>query len=340
MMRYRMRIPKPPKILAFFNNKGGVGKTTLVYHLAWTFADQGMRVLMADLDPQSNLTAMCMEQDALEELWPDENLDRQSMRGAVEPIIDGTGDIQEPHVEDLSSQLALIPGDIRLAEFEQKLSDAWPRCMDRDPASFRVVSSIYRVIQKAAVAHRAELVLMDVGPNLGALNRAALIAADDMVTPLGADLFSIQGLRNLGPVLEQWREQWQERLAKNPVKDLDLPLGTLKPLGYIVMQPNLYGGEVTRAYERWLKQIPGEYSRSVLMEQATPGLLVDGDPFCLGVLRHYRSLMPMAQTAQKPIFKLTAADGAIGAHARAARMVGDEFQELGQRVLKKLYPED
>lgn len=130
---------KPRKILAFFNNKGGVGKTTLVYHLAWTFAEQGVRVLMADLDPQSNLSAMSLEQDDLEALWPDENLDRKSIRGAIEPIIDGTGDIQEPHIEIVYRRLALLPGDIRLAEFEQKLSDAWPRCMDRDPASFRVI---------------------------------------------------------------------------------------------------------------------------------------------------------------------------------------------------------
>ena len=50
------------KIIAFFNNKGGVGKTTLVYHLAYMLAEQGYKVLAADLDPQSNLTAMFLEE--------------------------------------------------------------------------------------------------------------------------------------------------------------------------------------------------------------------------------------------------------------------------------------
>ena len=42
------------RTVAFFNNKGGVGKTSLVSHLAWMFADRGVPTLAADLDPQSN----------------------------------------------------------------------------------------------------------------------------------------------------------------------------------------------------------------------------------------------------------------------------------------------
>lgn len=320
------------RTVAFFNNKGGVGKTSLVYHLGWTFADQGMRVLMVDLDPQSNLTAMCVDEERLEQLWTEEDMKRRSMRGAVQPIIDGVGDIQTAHVEALNNRLAVLPGDIRLSEFEQKLSDAWPRCMDRDPASFRVASSFHRVIQAAAKEHDAELVLIDVGPNLGAINRSALIAADSVATPLGADLFSIQGLRNLGPTLQRWREEWAERLAKNPVADLALPRGTINPVGYVVMQPNMYGGQVTRAYERWLREIPAVYASVVLKEKASLDLTVANDPRCLAVLRHYRSLMPMAQSARKPIFKLTVADGAIGAHAQAVQQVGAEFRALAKRL--------
>lgn len=56
------------KTIAFFNNKGGVGKTSLVYHLAWMYADRGLRVLVADLDPQANLTAMFIDDDRLKPL--------------------------------------------------------------------------------------------------------------------------------------------------------------------------------------------------------------------------------------------------------------------------------
>ncbi len=320
------------KALAFFHNKGGVGKTSLLYHLGWAFADAGHRVLLADLDPQSNLTAMCIAEERVEELWSEQDAARATIRGAVDPIVQGTGDIQIPHVERLAPKLGLLPGDIRLTDFEQKLSDAWPRCMDADPAAFRIASSLSRVVASAAEAWEASFVFIDVGPNLGAINRSALILASDVLTPVGADLFSIQGLKNLGPTLGRWRREWQERRERNPISDLPLAAGAMRPIGYVVMQPNQYGGEVTRAYADWLGKIPSTYHGVMLGEVVPATLSVTDDPYCLGVLRHYRSLMPMAQTARKPIFKLTAADGAIGAHARAVQAIGGELRRLSEVV--------
>src|SRR5437762_12803836 len=85
------------KTIAFFNNKGRVGNTTLVYHLAWMFADMGHGVIAADLDPQSNLTSMFLDEDRLEELWPD-GKHANTIHGVIEPILRGIGDIQAPHV--------------------------------------------------------------------------------------------------------------------------------------------------------------------------------------------------------------------------------------------------
>jgi len=331
------------KTIAFFGGGSGVGKTTLVYHLGWRLADRGMRVLLVDLDPQSKLTAMCLEDDRLEQLWVNDSGARQSIRGAIEPIIDGVGDVVAAHQEPLSTRLALVPGDVRLSDFEQKLSDAWPRCTDRDPAAFRAVSSLHRLIQVTGSSHDAEIALIDVGPNVGAINRSSLIAADFVVTPLAADLFSIQGIENLGPTLNRWRQEWQERLGKNPVRGLPLPDGSIRPLGYVVMQPNLYGGQVTNANERWLHMIPTVYANSVLGAGPEGGQgrdkRIEDDAYCLSVLRHYRSLVPMAQSARKPIFKLTAADGAIGAHSQAVREVGREFGDLANKILSRIaYP--
>lgn len=320
------------KTIAFFHNKGGVGKTSLVYHLGWAFADAGARVLLADLDPQSNLTAMCTSEARIEELWPEADADRLTIRGAVDPIVQGVGDVRPPHVEELTPKLGLLPGDIRLADFEQKLSDAWPRCMDEDPAAYRVASSLARVVAAAGEQMEADFVFVDVGPNLGAINRSALIVADDVVTPLAADLFSVQGLRNLGPMLTRWRREWADRRERNPVPGLALPEGVMRPIGYVVMQPNLYGGEVTKAYGDWLARIPPTYHAAMLGSPAPTQLAVTNDPCCLGVLRHYRSLMPMAQTARKPIYKLTAADGAIGAHAKAVQTIGEELRRLAKSV--------
>ena len=52
-----------------FVNKGGVGKTTLVYHIAWMMKELGKKVLAADLDPQANLSSMFLDEERLETLW-------------------------------------------------------------------------------------------------------------------------------------------------------------------------------------------------------------------------------------------------------------------------------
>ena len=59
------------KTLTFFNNKGGVGKTSLVYHLTWMFAKLGINVVAIDLDPQSNLTSAFLSEEQVEDLWAD-----------------------------------------------------------------------------------------------------------------------------------------------------------------------------------------------------------------------------------------------------------------------------
>lgn len=323
------------KIIAFFNNKGGVGKTTLVYHLAWMFTDLGFNVVVADLDPQSNLSSALLDEDRLENIWPEGVAHTKSILGVVEPILAGTGDIGMTHVENIADNLGLIVGDLGLSSFEDRLSTSWPLCMDGREAEFRVMSAFYRAVSSAASAREASLVLVDVGPNLGAINRAALIAADHVVVPLAPDLFSLQGLRNLGPTLFLWREQWQERLKKIP-KNLILPMpnGKMRPAGYVAMQHAVRLDRPVKAYDRWMQRIPAVYQEFVLGKAAknAPTQLKQ-DPHCLALLKHYRSLMPMSMESHKPMFFLKPADGAIGAHTHSVQECYKDFKKLAQGIV-------
>ena len=317
------------KTIAFFNNKGGVGKTSLVYHLSWMFADHGIKTLAVDLDPQANLTAMFLDEDRLEQLWPDDE-HPDTVYGAIRPILRGTGDISKPSVEMITNNLGLIPGDLGLSRFEDKLSDAWPRCHNRDESAFRTMTAFHRLVQRGS-EWGAELVLIDVGPNLGAINRSALIASDQVCLPLAPDLFSLQGLKNLGPTLREWRTVGAELLTKAPA-DLPMPRGAMKPVGYIVMQHGILDTRPVKAYKRWMDRIPLVYRDAVLDEPITSLPLVAQDPYCLSLLKHYRSLMPMAMEARKPIFFLKSADGAIGAHIEAVRNCYMDFQKLAGKI--------
>jgi len=322
------------KTVAFFNNKGGVGKTTLVYHLAYMIADRGESVLVADLDPQANLTSMFLNEDRLEVLWPaGEHPD--TIFGALRPISRGMGDVLTPHIERITSRLGLIVGDLALSTFEDKLSDAWPRSHNRDESAFRTMSAFYRGVRAAASEFAATWVLIDVGPNLGAINRAALIASQYVVIPLGPDLFSLQGLRNLGPSLDSWRSSWTELLAKNPDPALDLPPGRIEPLGYVVMQHGMRENRPPKAYQRWIDRFPGAYREAVLRMPSSGAPPAGDDPYCLAMLKHYRSLMPMAMEARKPVFALKPADGAIGAHVEATRNAYEDFLTLARRIAER-----
>lgn len=319
------------KTIALFNNKGGVGKTTLVYHLAHMLPRVGHPTLAVDLDPQANLTSAFFDEERLEDLW---ERTTNTILACVNPILEGTGDIKSPVPLEASEGLWVIAGDLGLSRFEDKLSDSWPRGYNNDQAALRTTSSFHRIIRQAAKAVNAEIALVDVGPNLGAINRAALLAADFLVIPLAADLFSLQGLKNLGPTVRTWRQQWAQ-VRKLVSTTIDLPEGSMVPAGYVVLQHAVRLDRPVRAYGRWLERIPAVYREAVL-EQG-PSLRsggADDNEHCLATLRNFRSLMPMAQDARKPMFDLKPADGAIGSHAQLAQTCAADFKNLARRIVQ------
>lgn len=344
-------------VLAFFNNKGGVGKTTLVYHLAWMLAEMGVDVVAADLDPQANLTSAFLDEEALDRLWDDSNSDPpvpdtlsfiagkptdttaamspRTIYACVEPLITGVGDIAAPALTHVTDRVTLLPGDLRLSGFEDDLSSEWPGCLDGKERAFRVISALWRVLMVSAERSGARLVLLDVGPNLGAINRAALVASDHVLFPLAPDLFSVQGLQNLGPTLRRWRHDWKERRRRSPAPGLPLPAGTMTPLGYVLTGHGERSGRPVKAYRRWMERIPAVYRESVL-DEGTTNVAVEDDPHCLAQLKHYRSLMPMAHESGKPVFALKPADGAFGGHQQAVASARSDFAKLARTVLDGL----
>jgi len=327
-----------PPVIAFFNNKGGVGKTALVYHLAWMMANKGLRVVSADLDPQANLTANFLDEEQLMQLWPASKtltVPGNTVYGSLAPLIRGIGDIGEPPIVDVGDRLHLLPGDLALSKFEDELSNQWPNCLDGKERAFRVISAFWRLLIRGARQAQADVVLVDVGPNLGAINRSALIAADYVVIPLAPDLFSVQGLQNLGPALRSWRVEWQARLPKNPDSALELPSGRMIPAGYVILGHGVRLGRPVKAYQRWMGRIPTVYRESVL-DVVEPAPSADVDPYCLTQLKHYRSLMPLSYEAHKPVFALKPADGAFGGHLAAVSAAGEDFSALADRILREV----
>jgi chromosome partitioning protein len=330
-------------VLTFFNNKGGVGKTSLIYHLAWTFAGLRKRIVIIDLDPQANLTAAFLEEDKIEGIWDQQNVG-STIYQCVKPLT-GVGDIIEPVLQNIATDLYLLPGDVNLSSYEDALSAEWPNSMGDNNLyrPMRILSSFWQVMQKAAAKIQADIILVDIGPNLGAINRSVLIATDYVAIPLGADLFSLQGLKNLGPTLRSWKNQWQKRLdnwnsgtEKALYPDFQLPQGKMQPIGYLCQQYSVRLDRPVKAYDKWVQRIPEVYREFVLGTASDSKVRQENDEYCLAIIKHYRSLIPMAQEHRKPIFNLTSADGAIGSHANAVQDAKRDFKQLAEKIANQM----
>jgi hypothetical protein len=111
-----------------------------------------------------------------------------------------------------------------------------------------------------------------------------------------------------------------------------MPKGQMSPSGYVVMQHGLRDSRPVKAYLRWMDRSPDIYRNAVLDDIFPSKVAVSEDPLNLALLKHYRSLMPLAMEARKPMFNLKPADGAIGAHVEAVTNCYKDFHALAKKV--------
>jgi cellulose biosynthesis protein BcsQ len=221
-----------PKIVTIFNNKGGVGKTTLTYHLAHALGELGKKVLLLDLDPQCNLTIFSLEMELIHDIWvpEDEFVDDfaaartdksaekfqalidspRSIHFLLKPTEDGTADLEQlPPPVQLNENVDLIPGRLTLHLFEAKVGERWSGIYQGDPLAIRTATQIRALAYEYADAYGYDIVIFDTSPSLGALNRNLLSLADGFLIPCSPDLFSVYGIRNIGSALGIWRKQFE-----------------------------------------------------------------------------------------------------------------------------------
>jgi chromosome partitioning protein len=322
------------KTIVFFNNKGGVGKTTLVYHISWMMSELGYKVLAVDLDPQANLSSMFLSQVRMEEIVSEE-VPNQTILEAIIPVVEGEP-YRPVHIENIHPNISLLIGNLALSSFEDKLSDSWYKCLAREVLAFKITALFKTIIQEAAERTQADFVLIDIGPNLGAINRAVLIHTDFVILPVAPDLFSLQGIKNLGKTLQDWRLQWQDRVNIYPKDKSTLSNSMMKPLGYVVMQYSSKESRPVKSYLKWSDRIPLVYDEYVLRNPPKGNEIPVDEPNRLALLKHYHSLAPMSMEARKPIFMLKPADGAIGAHFESVKRCYDDFKTLTEKIIEKI----
>ena len=320
------------KIVSFFNHKGGVGKTTIVFNLALAVASFGRKVLMIDADAQANLTAVALSEERLEEVY-DEN---RTVWSPLSPLVSGSGDIKDLRPVGVRSNVWLIPGDIRLSHFEAICPSGWTGALAGEERGYRVSTALYRIIENAVGHVGADIVFVDLGPNVGALNRTALLASTGFVIPMAPDLFSVTALPSVGTSTSKWVKDWKvARSTLDQQLDFSLPDGRPVPLGYVTQQFSTYRSEPSAAFKRWLREIPGSYQRGVVDPMVEAGVIPPSGSPDLGALPNFYSLVPIAQDAKKAIFELSGGE-ARGAQYTRARDTQETFNRIGTEVLSRI----
>lgn len=339
--------------LCFFNNKGGVGKTTLACNVASYLAEtQNLNVLLVDADPQCNATQLVLADETTERLYSssDASLNIDSLKQVLLPLLAGDASLGVSHnIAAPSSNrfgISVLPGHPHVALLEDKLSNAWTELLGGDLGGARVSNWNTQLLSQLRLQY--DLVVYDVGPSLGALNRSILIGVDYFMAPMGCDIFSLIGIENIASWINQWRELYDEaypRVARNhgealrtytgQVREQSVPMSRF--VGYTVQQyiTKTIRDEkrATGAYETILTKIPQQISDS-LGSFIAPHLTI-GD-MRLGDVPHMFSLVPLAQTAHTPIHKLTSRDGLSGGQYQQQKQYEEFIRKLAESLMHNL----
>jgi chromosome partitioning protein len=169
------------KIVAFANQKGGVGKTTTAVNLAACLAEKGVKILLLDFDPQSNATSAI-------------GVGRREGHSAY-PALLGEGLLKDEIVNTAVPNLNLIPSELNLAGAEVDIA-----------RSENYLHCLKNVLQDLPSAADYDFIFIDCPPSLGILTSNALMAADEVIIPVQCEYLPLEGLSMITDLIRKLAE--------------------------------------------------------------------------------------------------------------------------------------
>lgn len=330
------------KKLVFFNNKGGVGKTTLAYNTAVQFANKGYKTVLIDLDPQCNLTRLALG----EEYYDNTIFSEMShtiydvLRGVIEGGSDIDPDAKFEQARGARENLYLLRGDMRLSEYENLLSTGYNAAAAGEQLGYFQTSAIDRFLREKGMSEEVDIFVIDTSPTLGLLNRVILLGSDYFVVPLMPDALSLQGIENLGTILEKWKNGWRNtgKALSGEVKNQYVLNGEGLFIGYILNSYNVYGQQPIKDHRKWIDMIPGRVKDYLSERHCRNGLVASTAQASLHDIQDYGRLPAITHEKGMAIFDIdpAAAEVTQPGSIENIEKAKQEFDELSDRILQIL----
>lgn len=333
------------KSIAIFNNKGGVGKTTLLCNIAaYLKKEYDARVLVIDADPQCNATLYLFENSCIEEFYSSSS-NKKTIYNIIHPYKKGKGYLQPeafPIEHSEGFDIDCIIGDTRLAVLEDFISSEWIAGKSGEERGLDT-SFVFKTIT-LQLAERYDYILFDIGPSLGAINRAVLLGCDYFVVPMSSDIFCIKAIENISEAMGEWMNDFKrsmgeyERKEHEEYKLHEIPVDfNLKFLGYVNQQYTIkkVDGKVrpVNAYDKIIRRMPSVIANKLVAFYPTG---IDENLLSIGEIPNLHSLVPLSQSANKPIFKLRGGDGVVGAHFAKVNEFESVVKTICDRILSNI----
>lgn len=322
------------KSIAFFNNKGGVGKTTLLCNLAGYIAlHRDRKICVIDVDPQCNATQYLFDEARVERLYSQDN--SFTVHSIIEPLSLGEGYSKKLGIiRSANFGVDVVPGDPRLALTEDLLARDWGDARAGELRGIRTNLVFSELLQRL---DDYDLVMFDLSPSLGAINRAVLLSSDYFISPMTIDIFSLKAFENIAKWISGWSEEWSRGLenVKDKSRIPDYEFGSAAFIGYVTQQyfaKRDASGErrAVQAFENIRSQIDGVIERSLANGN------VPERPYEMGTVPNLFSLIPMSQKKHKPVFELAGKDGVVGAHFAKVKDAEKIFGKVADELLDRI----
>lgn len=335
-----MKFPRSKKLL-FANNKGGVGKTTLAYNTGVSFAKQGYKTVLVDLDPQCNLSRLALgDNNYTNTLFSSTYKD---ISDVLKGVVQGGADIDTsvPFIPCQNvSNLSLLKGSVNLSQYENLLIAAYGQAAAGQQLGYFQTSAIDRFLRDKGLNEEIDIFIIDTSPSLGLLNQIIFLGSDYFVVPMMPDAFSVQGIENLGSMFEKWKQNWKvtgKALSGNTESKFVLS-GDGLFTGYIINSYNVYGKQPIKDHRRWIDEIPQKVKRFLSEKHGRNGLVEKSWKEPLAVIQDYGRIPAKCQEIGVAVFDLDPNlidDVQIGTKENIEKSK-EEFAHLSKELLQIL----